>query len=115
MYEKAKTKKFVNVLIGYFFRHQIINFDLEVRMDDEKTEITIRGKTDRIIAGIDKICMLCNVQRKVEMEDYYDELLGMRDTDDDLELMSYMLDEASLSYENQLLTFTVVRLRVPHT
>lgn len=115
MHEKAKTKKFVNVLIGYFFRHNINDFDLEVRMDDEKTVITIRGKTDQIINGIDKICTLCNVQRKVEMEDYYDELLGMRDTDDDLELMSYMLDEASLCYEDRLLTFTVVRLRMPRT
>ena len=113
MYERAKTRKLSNAIIGYFFRHHITNVDVKIRMDDDKSDITVEGYTEQPIEGIEGLCERTYNTRRVEFEDTYDELLGMRDSDDEMELIGYLVDEAHVYFEDNILSFNVVRYRRP--
>ncbi len=110
MYERLKSKKLAYVLIGYYLRHQITDIQLDIKMTKEKTVISIHGRTPEKIDGIDELCEQTFKTRRVEFEDYYDELLGVRDSDSELEIMGYLVDEAYSSYQDGVLTFTIVRV-----
>jgi hypothetical protein len=111
MYERAKTRKLSNAIVGYFFRHHITNVDVRIRMNDDKTDITVEGYTEHSIEGIEGLCERTYNTRRVEFEDTYDELLGIRDSDDEMELIGYLVDEAHVYFGNNKLAFNVVRYR----
>lgn len=113
MYERAKTRKLTNAIVGYFFRHNITNVDVRIRMDDHKTDITVEGDSEHSIEGIEGLCERTYNTRRVEFEDTYDELLGIRDSDDEMELIGYLVDEARVCFTNNRLAFNVVRYHRP--
>lgn len=109
MVEREKTRKLIAALAGYFLYHAITEFEIKVRMSDHETQISINGKSETGIDGINEMCIHLSDNRMHEIETYYDELLGMRNSDDELKLMSYFVDDAKCCYENQVLTLTIVR------
>lgn len=111
MYERAKARKMADVLVNYFFRNDILSLNVEIDVAPEQTRISVKGTTDRKIPNVDDVCANMQQTRRVEFEDYYDELLGTRDTDDDLELMAFLVDEAQVTFEKNELIFTIIRHR----
>lgn len=109
MVEREKTRKLIAAMAGYFLYHAITEFEIKVRMGDHETQISISGESETGIDGIDEMCLHLSDNRMDEIETYYDELLGMRNSEDELKMMIYFVDDAKFCYENQVLTLTIVR------
>lgn len=113
MHERIKARKIADVLVSYFFRSGIDEMSVDLKVAPDGTTIAVRGKTEKPIAGIRSVCDQLHQTRRVEFEDMYDDLIGTRSAEDDLELLALIVDEAEVRYENNVQTLTVRRYRKP--
>ena len=111
MHERIKARKIADVLVSYFFRNHIDDMTVDLKVAGSGTTIAIHGKTDAPIADIRSVCDQLHQTRRVEFEDMYDDLIGTRSAEDDLELLALIVDEAEVSFEDNVLTLTVHRYR----
>ena len=113
MHERIKARKIADVLVSYYFRNHIDDMTVDLKVADSGTTIAIHGKTDAPIPDIYSVCEGLHQTRRVEFEDMYEDLIGTRSAEDDLELLALIVDEAEVAFEENILTLTVHRFRKP--
>ena len=107
--ERLKSIKMLEELIGYFFRHQINDLQMDLHYGDTECRIMLEGTCPSRPADLEQLNELLNAPRQPELEEYYWGLLGGNDTRQELNLLGSLVDCADVSYNLQKLSITVHR------
>ncbi|MGT2946928.1 hypothetical protein [Streptococcus chenjunshii] len=107
--EKNKATRIMKELIGYFLEHQYYQFDVSFQLDREKFELTITTPSPDIPEHFNRLLSDLNTEREVEIDEYYNALLGGHGTDHDYSLLGKAIDYATLEHKEGLLTLKICR------
>lgn len=107
--ETYKARKIIEELMSYFLKHGLKKITIELDMNDERTYISLNGKSDYPVHDIDQLVELMNATRRPELEEYYENLLGNSYSDYDLDLIGAMVDRAHYKCEGDRLWMDVIR------
>ncbi|MGT2756526.1 hypothetical protein [Streptococcus ovuberis] len=107
--EKSKATRIMKELIGYFLEHKYYQFDVSFNLDREKFELSIRTPSEDVPSHFEHLLRDLSIDREVEIDEYYNALLGGHGTDHDYTLLGKAVDEACIEHEEGLLTLKVRR------
>ncbi|UUX34674.1 hypothetical protein [Fundicoccus culcitae] len=109
--EKKKIKLIVSELLDYFLNQNIDNLNITIQKQPTQINITLSAPVQQLPADMDEILNKLNTPRQPEMEDYYEDLLGLREHRFDVEVLATMVDAAEVTLDdNSIMTFSIVRL-----
>ncbi len=107
--EKSKATRIMKELIGYFLEHCYFQFDVTFHLDEEKFDLSISTPSDSIPSHFDHLMADLSLEREVEIDEYYNALLGGHGTDHDYTLLGKAVDESSIDLKDGVLTLKVRR------
>ncbi|MDQ0222159.1 hypothetical protein [Streptococcus moroccensis] len=107
--EKSKATRIMKELIGYFLEHCYFQFDIKFNLDDEKFDLAISTPSEDVPTHFDHLMADLSLEREVEIDEYYNALLGGHGTDHDYTLLGKAVDESSIELEDGILTLKVRR------
>ncbi|XJS10768.1 hypothetical protein ACF3NG_00395 [Aerococcaceae bacterium WGS1372] len=76
---------------------------------DYHSEITISGRVYEEPKDVKQLVEKLRAQQQPEVEEYYEDLLGLRDDEFHVDILSALIDEIEYSYDNQIMTFKIIR------
>lgn len=106
--ERDKARKILNVIIEYFVLHKFKNISANINIDDKTTNINILGTIDANSIDITKLKEELDYPRIFAYDDYYDGLLDS-DSEDELKVIGYLIDQADINLVDNELTINLVR------
>ena len=109
-YYFEKNLKIINELITYLYKLGSKNIQVNLHRDEDKTSFVISGELKTIDEfELNRLKEVLNTKRQHEVEEYYWNLDGESDTEGELSLVGMMIDNALISYENNILTLEIQR------
>lgn len=108
--EFAKNMKIINELCAFCNLHGAHNFNLELKiMEKEVQFIVTASKVTVSEKEMEQLLKRLNVGRRREMEQNYWGAGGRSDTNAELLMVGMMIDEANVSYEDEVMIITLTR------
>ncbi|AND79664.1 hypothetical protein [Streptococcus pantholopis] len=107
--EKNKATRIMKELIGYFLEHRYYQFDVSFQLDKDKFELSITAPSPDIPNHFKHLLRDLNTEREVEIDEYYNALLGGHGTDHDYSLLGRAIDLATLEHKEGMLTLKIYR------
>ncbi|EFI41677.1 hypothetical protein [Peptoniphilus sp. oral taxon 386] len=107
--EEIKAREISDELMYYFFSENIHTFSIYVTFYEDHFIISARGKTKTPPKSVDDLMFIMNSKRMSEVEDYYDGILGFGHTGSDYNILGTLIDEASVTFEDEILNFVIRR------
>lgn len=114
MLEKEKSRRIVDELLTYFFSHDIEQLSIELGFSEDGFLASIEGHCEELPDDIYTFVDQLNIPRDLNLENYYDELLGGHQSlheDKDYQLLGMMIDNADIVYNDDTLMVEVFRKR----
>lgn len=99
----------MNEMLDYCYLHGMAEAKIHFVRLDFHSEITISGKVYEEPKDIKQVLDKLRAQQQPEVEEYYEDLLGLRDDEFHVDILSALIDEIDYSYENQIMTFKIIR------
>lgn len=109
MAERTKAKLIAQELISYYIMHQILIFDLHISIHEDRSIVNIEGYRSEFLPPCEEISERLMSRRKPELEDYYEQLLGARDDEDELDLLAHIIDKAEVLCDEDTIKIEVMR------
>lgn len=109
MREYRKIKLVMNELLDYCYHHGMVEAKIHFVRLDFHSEITISGLMYEEPQDIKLVLEKLRAVQQPELEDYYEELLGLRDDEFHVDILSALIDEIDYTYDNQIMTLKVIR------
>lgn len=110
MWNKKKTLKLTNELMGYCFDVGIRQVHLDIVIEPAQVVITIKGETPKDIEEkTHELRMLLNSPKEPQVEEYYWELMGETDHAQELSLVGMIIDKAEVYYRDKKLEIRVYK------
>ncbi|HHV10010.1 MAG TPA: hypothetical protein GXX75_07010 [Clostridiales bacterium] len=107
--EKDKVLKIMNELVCFFFILDILHPRIHIDMEDTHTTITVQGEyKNPDQKKLDRFAELVNVSRQDDYDEYYWNLAG-NSKYPELILLGTLVDSATVEYEDDILSITVIR------
>lgn len=107
--ERSKATRIMKELTGYFLEHKYYKFDVNFDLTTERFELTIKAPASEIPKHFDSLLEDLNIEREVEIDEYYNALLGGHGTDHDYTLLGKAVDSATVELIDGLLSLKVRR------
>lgn len=105
-----KNLRIVNELMACCYRLGSTDINVHIKNESTETIIKIFAHLDEISdSTIKKLNDILNTQRQHEIEQYYWNLGGESEFDDQLSLVGMMIDYASVTYTNSILQMNLIR------
>jgi len=110
---KLRYEKCINIMsdiMGYCHLKGCYDFNIDFVLRRTESEIIIRAKMDKVSPDIlENLNHVLNIPRQPEIEQYYWNIGGEEDIDDELSLAGMMIDKATATYENGILQICALR------
>ncbi|WP_300382167.1 hypothetical protein [Clostridium sp.] len=106
-----KNLKIINELMTYL--HKLGSNDIHVNMciEEDSTIFILWGKTpDLNEENLNILVNALNIQRQHEIEEYYWNLLGEYETDNQLSIIGMMIDKAEVTFNDNILNIKLQRM-----
>lgn len=107
--EKDKAKRILKEISGYFFDHDLSEFNLNVQREEEELIITIKAFTEKEPDDFQKLLQDLNVNRQEDIDEIFNALLGSFGTTGDYKFLGQAIDSASGGYNRGILTLEIIR------
>ncbi len=109
-HETKKISRIVDELTTLFLKKDTDEVDFKIKREPDQTTIQIIGyRTHFDDIYINQLRETLNIQRQWEIEEYYWQLTGETDYDDELTLVGAMIDEAIVEKKEGNLYMQLVR------
>ncbi len=97
---KKRITKIVDELITYFFSIGATNININVEEKTDHFEILLKcNYCTKNKTKIDRLSKHLQCEKQMEVEEYYWELAGSSDVDNELALVGMMVDDAKINIE----------------
>lgn len=107
--EYRKIKMIMNEMLDYCYLNGMVEAKIHFVRLDYHSEITISGKVYEEPSDVKQVLEKLAAQQQPEVEDYYEDLLGLRDDEFHVDILSALIDEIEYSYDHQIMTFKIIR------
>ena len=109
-HEIKKISRIVDELTTLFLKDDTDEVDFSIKRDSDRTTIRIVDyRTNFSDAFIEQLRELFNAQRQCEVEEYYWQLCGEVDDDEELTLIGCMIDKATIEKKDGNLYLELIR------
>ena len=106
-----KSMRVLTDIMGYCHLIGGQHFSVDFNMSGSQTEIEIKTQLAQVEQSeLDNLNTMLNIPRQREVEQYYWNISGEEEIDNELSLAGMMVDEATVAYEDGVLTVTALRL-----
>lgn len=112
MIEKEQARRIVDEVVTYFLFHDCPHITTEMCFEETGFRAVIAGTFPEKPSDLAEFAEMLNTPRDPALESYYIELLGGHQTiheEKDYYLLGLLIDEATISYEKDRLTITLLR------
>lgn len=111
-HEVKKISRIVDELTTMLLKDDTNEVDFKIKMNAHQTVITIVDYHSRCDeAKLERLREALSIERQHELEEYYWQLAGESDCDDELTLVGAMIDEAKIEMKDGNLTMELIRYR----
>lgn len=93
--EYIKAKLLGTELLDYFISHDAKHVNLNISLEASSVTVRVWARMENLPKDFLSIMQDLKQPRRYEVEDYYEELLGIRPDIFDVDIVSAMIDEAS--------------------
>lgn len=104
------SKRITNSILNYMMERGVEDITMRLKVNDKCIVIIAEGEVDKKPKDLEELNTLINQKRIKTLEEYYSSLLGYSDNVNDIDLLGSMLDEGSISYDGNILTFYAMRV-----
>lgn len=105
-----KNIRILDELITYFNKQGNTEFHIDMKKEDEQHYFCISGFVEHLTQEeVKSLEEVLNMPRQHEIEEYYWQLGGEISFDNELTLVGMMIDKANVTYEDKILTISVIR------
>ena len=109
-YHFDRNLRIVNELMTYLYKLGSKDINVILQKEDYNTVIIVWGKINNINTDdLDNLTTVLNTNRQHEVEETYWHLGGESESDGELSLVGMMIDEAEITYSNNILKLEVYR------
>jgi hypothetical protein len=110
MIDENQALRIMSELTGYFWRNHIYMLNVTFKPGSNCYEILISGFSPSRPADLDEFKTSLQKSGQPELAEYYDHLLGFDGGDyDSYHFLGALIDQADISYENQILSVKVTK------
>lgn len=107
--EKNKATRIMKEVVSYFLDNQLTVFDLHFSLENNTFTLCIHAKADSEPRTFQKLLSDLQTERQLEVDEYYNALLGGHCDKHDYTFLGKAIDSAEGKFENGLLSLTLVR------
>ena len=109
MREYRKIKMIMNELLDYFYNNGMTEANIHFVILAHHSEITIKGQLDTEPSDIDHVIEKLRATQQPELEEYYEDLLGLRDDEFHVDILSALIDQVEYSFKDNILMLKAIR------
>lgn len=107
--EKNKATRIMKEIVNYYLDHQLYTFDMHVNITTAFFELEIKTETTHEPESFQQLIDDLNTPRELEVDEYYNCLLGSHTHHEDYTFLGKSIDEAFGSFENNILSLYIKR------
>lgn len=107
--EKNKASRIMKEITNYYFDHGFYTFDIHFNATDTYFEMEIKTQADQEPKSFHQLIDDLNTPREIEVDEYYNCLLGSHTHHEDYTFLGKSIDEAVGTFENNTLTLYIKR------
>ncbi|MDO4432228.1 MAG: hypothetical protein Q4B80_02800 [Aerococcaceae bacterium] len=110
--EKNKATRIMKEIISYFLDNGLNDFDLKFQINDNEFYLFITADTEKEPASFAKLLSDLQTERQIEIDEYYNALLGSHCHQHDYSFLGKAIDKSEGSFENGKLSLAIWRYHV---
>lgn len=107
--ERNFDNHIIRDLVNYFFDWGVHELEVKASIYDHKAVITVTGDIELDDVEFQHLQRSLNNGRKAELEGYYAQMLGIDQTDPDLNMLGLLIDHADVEQKNGRVSITTYR------
>lgn len=107
--EKNKSTRILKEITGYFLDQCLMQFDIHFNITKTEFELIVTAPCKEKPKSFDRFIEELNVPRELEIEEYYNALLGSHTQHEDYSFLGKNIDVANGNYENNQLSVQIIR------
>lgn len=110
-YKFEKNLKIINELMICFHKFGANDIHVSMFTEEDSNNFILWGETPKLNEEkLETLVNALNIQRQHEIEEYYWNLLGEYETDNQLSIIGMMIDKAEVTFNNNILTIKLYRI-----
>ncbi|WP_262122600.1 hypothetical protein [Anaerococcus sp. Marseille-Q5996] len=106
--ERDKARKILNVMVEYFVLNNFQSINANINIDKKSTSVFIEGVIDPKVLNIEELKDELKTPRVLAYDDYYDGLMDS-DSEEELKVIGYLVDESDIKLDGNVLTVKLIR------
>lgn len=108
--EKVKANRIVKEIMSYFLMNHIYNFNMRFHIDKKELNILYTAKLDKEPENFREFINALSVPRQIELEEYYNSLLGAHSHEHNYSFLGQALDYVEGNFHDGTLSLYIKRI-----
>lgn len=110
--EKNKARRITKEIISYFLDNHLNQFNLSFQIDKDLFFLKISAATEGKPASFDKLLADLQTEREIEVDEYFNALLGANSHDHDYSFLGKTIDRAKGGFDDGKLWLEIKRFNL---
>lgn len=110
--EKNKATRIMKEIVSYFLDNELNDFDLKFQINEKEFHLTISAPAQQQPDSFDKLLQDLETERQIEIDEYYNALIGSNCYQHDYSFLGKAIDHAEGQFENGILTLSIWRYNI---
>ena len=106
--ERDKARKILNVMVEYFVLNNFQSINASIDIDKKSTKVFIEGIINPNHLKLEELRNELKIPRVLAYDDYYDGLMDS-DSEEELKVIGYLVDESDIKLDGNVLTVKLIR------
>ncbi|MDK6369307.1 MULTISPECIES: hypothetical protein [Aerococcus] len=107
--EYRKAKLIASEMMDYFFNYWVKDLRVDIIFEAKEVVIRLTAAMSEEPADIEELMDQLQKPRQYEVEEYYEDLLGIREDQVNAEIIAAMIDEAAYSFATNCFQLELTR------
>lgn len=107
--EKNKATRIMKEIVSYFLDNDLNDFNMEFSINDGVFRLFLEAPADQEPSSFQKLVEDLNTERQIEVDEYYNALLGSHCQEHDYTFLGKAIDRAEGKFEDGRLSLLIWR------
>jgi hypothetical protein len=110
--EKHKATRIMKEIVSYFLDNGLNDFNLDFKASNQVVEMTVQAPCQTEPASFQELLKDLQSPREIEVDEYFNALLGSHCSGHDYSFLGKAIDEAQGGFQDGVLTLTIRRYKI---